>query len=156
MASVASKSKISYKCGVGPEVIFLALMIIIAIIPGECKVSVKAEIFKRYKNASTDVCSLEDPSHVLNHLRSKIECVLLCQGDPRCSGVNWKEPSVCEMYFNESNRFGSTPSCSYFSPGEHSNLKIFLIIFKCVRHTIPKKLYEGHSGVIFAPKIKTL
>ena len=124
MASVVSKSKISYKCVVGPlKINFLALMIIILmiiilIIPGECKVSSEGKIFKRYKNASTEVCSMEDPSHVLNNVRSKQECVLLCQADPRCSGVNWKEPSVCEMYFFDPGTFERAPRCSYFGPGE--------------------------------------
>ena len=129
MASVVSKSKISYKCEVGPlKINFLALMIIILIIPGECEVFSEGRIFKKYKNASSDICSLEDPSHVLNNVRSKQECVLLCQADPRCSGVNWKEPSVCEMYYFDPGRFGRASRCSYFGPGEHSNLRIFLYI----------------------------
>ena len=89
-------------------------MIIILIIPGECQVSSKGKIFMRYKNASSDVCSLKDPSHVLNNVRSKQECVLLCQADPRCSGVNWKEPSVCEMYFFDPSKYGRTPKMLVF------------------------------------------
>ena len=124
MASVESRSKLNYKCGVaiGPKVNLFTFIIIILIIPGECGVSSEGKIFKRYKNASTEVCSLEDPSHVNNNVRSKQECVLLCQADPRCSGVNWKEPSVCEMYFFDPGRFGRTSRCSYFGPGEHFNL----------------------------------
>ena len=120
MTSVVSKSKISYECGVkvGPQVYFLAFMIIILIIPGECKVSDKDQKFKKYKNVSSDVCSLEDPSHVFNKVRSKIECVLLCRADPKCSGVNWKEPAFCEMYFFDPSTFGRAPGCSYFGPGE--------------------------------------
>ena len=110
----------------GLQVNFLTLLMVIANIPGECVVSVDGAIFHRYENASSDMCSLEDPSLVLNNVRSNIECVLLCQGDPRCSGVNWKEPNVCEMYFNQSSKYGRTPSCSYFTTGEHSNLTIFL------------------------------
>ena len=97
------------------------------IIPGECEVSDKDHKFKKYKNVSSDVCSLENPSHVLKKVRSKQECVLLCQADPRCSGVNWKEPSVCEMYFFDPGKFGRKPSCSYFGPGEQFNLTIFLL-----------------------------
>ena len=125
MASVESKSKLNQKSVSGPKVSLCALVIIISIVSGGCEVSVKAGIFKAQKSVFSDVvCSLELPSRVLNKVRSKQECVLLCQADPRCSGVNWKEPSVCEMYFFDPGRFGRTSRCSYFSPGsgEHSNL----------------------------------
>ena len=118
----------SYKCVLGIlKIIFLAIIITIRIERGECEISVEGGIFKRYKNASTDVCSLENPSHIRNNIRSKQGCVLLCQADPRCSGVNWKEPSVCEMYFFDPAKFGRAPSCSYFSPGEHLYVTIFLL-----------------------------
>ena len=129
-------------------------MIMIAIISSECAASVEGEIFYRYKNASSDVCSMEEPSHALSNVRSKQECVLLCQADPRCSGVNWKESSVCEIYSFKPNTFGQAPSCSYFSPGEHSNLTIYFIILTCVFSK--SHVHEGHSGVIFDPKIKLL
>ena len=121
VTSKVLKFRMSYKCVVGPlKVNFLSLMMIFAIIPGECKVSFKREIFKRYQNASTDVCSLEKPSHVLNNVRSKIECVFFCQNDPRCSGVNWKKPRTCEMYFFNPSTFGRrAPSCSYYSRGNN-------------------------------------
>ena len=126
MTCVASRFNMKYfECFEGLQVNFLTLVMIIAIIPSECALSIEGHIFHRYENASTDVCSLEDPSHVLNNVRSKQECVLLCQGDPRCSGVNWKEPSVCEMYFFHPSTFETAPRCAYFSLGENSFVTLF-------------------------------
>ena len=114
-----------FECFEGLPVNFLTLVMIIAIVPGECALSIEGDIFHRYANASTDLCSLEDPSHVFNNVRSKPECVLLCQADPRCSGVNWKEPSLCEMYFFDPSTFETTPRCAYFSPGKNSFVNLF-------------------------------
>ena len=45
------------------------------------------------------LCALENPNLVLQKVRYKQVCLLLCQGDPRCANVNWKAPSTCEIIF---------------------------------------------------------
>ena len=63
-------------------------------------------------------CALENPDLVLNNVRYKQECILLCQGDSTCANVNWKAPSTCEMYFYYAAVFGEVENCVYFGKGE--------------------------------------
>ena len=70
---------------------------------------------------NTMLCALENPNLVLNKVRYKQECLLLCQGDSRCANVNWKAQSTCEMYFYYAGVFGDVEDCVYFGQGEKFN-----------------------------------
>ena len=63
------------------------------------------------------LCSTANSSLVKN-VRSKIECILLCQGNSSCTSVNWKDPRTCEMFLFNPGTFATGTSCVYFSRGE--------------------------------------
>ena len=70
------------------------------------------------RSSKAVLCSVETPDVVLNTVRSKHVCLLLCQGDSRCLNVNWKEPSTCEMYSYYAGVLGNVKSCTYYGQGE--------------------------------------
>ena len=73
---------------------------------------------RRIDSLGITFCASDTPSKVLTAGGiSRSRCVLLCLDDVRCRGVNWKEPSTCEMFFNPTLSDASS-SCTYFSPGE--------------------------------------
>ena len=96
--------------------------------PGKLMVEYKF-ISHQVSNGSAGVlCPMDSPGRTSNKVRSKIECNLLCQEDPKCLGVNWKKPSTCDIYFTKPVTFGIKPSCSYSSEGE---LNYILSIITC-------------------------
>ena len=107
------------------SIIFLSTIVIIS--SSVETTSVGGKIFKAIKNDSSEdmACSLEDPNEILN-VRSKPECILQCQGDPSCSGVNWKEPGTCEVYVFNPETFGTVTRCTFFSSDNK-----FDILFMC-------------------------
>ena len=70
-------------------------------------------------NFDVTFCASDTPSKVLSAGSiSRSRCVLLCLDDVSCRGVNWKEPSTCEMFFFDPTLTDDSISCTYFSPGE--------------------------------------
>ena len=68
-------------------------------------------------NFDVTFCASDTPSKVLTAGGiSRSRCVLLCLDDVRCRGVNWKEPSTCEMFFFDPTLSDASSSCTYFSP----------------------------------------
>ena len=86
--------------------------------------SVGGGIFEAIRSDSSGdmVCSLEDPNEI-QHVRSKPECILQCQGDPSCSDVNWKEPDKCEVYFFNPETFGIVTRCTFFMSRQGKHYK---------------------------------
>ena len=64
-------------------------------------------------NFDATFCASDTPSKVpTSGSISKARCVLLCLDDARCRGVNWKEPSTCEMYFFDPTLSDASSRCS--------------------------------------------
>ena len=99
------------------------LSTVFATFPDDEEPSLREMKFKAFRLTSSGEpgCSMESPSSVLNHFGSRIECTLRCQEDGRCTGVNWREPSTCEMYSFDPLVFEMTTGCTYFGPGEKLN-----------------------------------
>ena len=74
------------------------------------------------------VCSTDSPSQIVNKVRSKLECTLLCQDRAGCYGVNWKEPNTCEIYNAIPRSYARETRCIYFSRGGRGKY-IQMIIF---------------------------
>ena len=98
-------------------VLYLAIYILN---PSHGDLPMRKVVFKAHQANSSDdtVCSTEKPNRIVNRVRSKIKCTALCTETPKCAGVNWKEPSTCEMYLSDPRTFETLIGCIYFSPGE--------------------------------------
>ena len=79
---------------------------------------IKSATFEKFRILGNQTCSAERPSQIFNENISKIKCVNFCLNDDRCRGVNWKEPSTCEMFFFEPGSFQTDDTCTYFRQGE--------------------------------------
>ena len=88
-----------------------------AIDPGNHLIS---EIKYTAQQNSSDgtLCSTANLSLVFKNVRSKIECILLCQGNSSCTSVNWKGARTCEMFLYNPETFETGTSCVYFTRGE--------------------------------------
>ena len=89
-------------------------------------------------SSNEKACSTQSPDQVFKRVRSSIECSLICKGTKGCSGVNWKKPSTCQLYFPMQSSFGTEASCTYFELGKKFkccwtgtciNLFIYFILF---------------------------
>ena len=100
-------------------VVFLAIVLYLIRV-GHGDGTMREEVYMAHRtNFSNDtVCSTGKPNQVIDRVRSKIECVLVCQETSECSGVNWKESSTCEMYRFDPQTFQASTGCIYLSPGE--------------------------------------
>ena len=74
-------------------------------------------MYTAYKNHVTGkgYCSSTTPNQILNVGMSKGKCVLQCLAT-RCAGVNWKEPDICEVFYEKPENFSTVGSCTYFRP----------------------------------------
>ena len=75
--------------------------------------------YQSYANDTNQpVCTIEKPNLVFRGVRSKIKCSAMCEGDVRCTGVNWRDPNICELFFVYPKSFGTAKDCTYFSPSK--------------------------------------
>ena len=73
--------------------------------------------FKTSRNVSSDepLCSTDTSVMVYNEVRSKIKCTRLCLEYPRCSGLNWKDPSTCELFTSLEVSYKTVTGCTHMS-----------------------------------------
>ena len=65
----------------------------------------------RIKNSVA--CSADQPSKVVNGCFYQSECALLCMSESGCKGVNWKNQSICELFFFDLKRLSVDETCSH-------------------------------------------
>ena len=100
------------------SVFLLVLLYTLIIKQGESNDLMREIKFKSY-DTGRGVCAIEDPSQVVNSVRSKIQCTALCQETPGCYSVNWKETSTCEIFFTTPKCFATPAMCTHFVSGEY-------------------------------------
>ena len=112
-------------------VISVWLLVISTIITGNGDPSKRETTFRTYKNNSSDeiLCLTGNPLAVQDKVRSRIQCTKRCLENPRCSGVNWKEPSTCELYTSIEGTFDTVTGCTYMS--EQFTFEYSNILTKC-------------------------
>ena len=79
-------------------------------------------LFQSYKGSVglAPCCATDAPSRIPRNIRSKTECVLRCQEEGNCLGVNWKDPNTCEMFSLIPNNATHLSECSYFDEGDYN------------------------------------
>ena len=69
---------------------------------------------RRGYSTGTTCCATDRPSQSVNDVGSWNECTLSCLGTSKCSGVNWKEPGTCEMFFFRPEYYSILRNCYHF------------------------------------------
>jgi len=99
------------------RIILFWLLTISTTSSGDENPSMREAKFEAYKNFTSDetLCSTDTPMLIQNKVRSRIQCTLLCRDDPSCAGVNWKEPSTCELFTSPAATLQTVAGCTYWS-----------------------------------------
>ena len=71
----------------------------------------------RGSTGSTVCCATDAPSLTRRKIRSKIECLLLCQETAECLGTNWKVLNGCELFAFIPKSASMISGCSFFNKG---------------------------------------